>query len=95
MNIVERAEAAIARLLLSATSVDRDVREEADDAVKALIAFINAPPRHKFWGAGESDCPHEIKAGNGELHTLRCKVCGADNPSSEICRATSPTQGGS
>lgn len=41
--------------------------------------------RHKLWGAGEADCPREIKAGNGELHTLRCKVCGADNPPDDIC----------
>jgi hypothetical protein len=34
---------------------------------------------HKLWGAGEADCPADIKASNGELHTLRCKVCGRDN----------------
>jgi hypothetical protein len=33
-------------------------------------------PRHRFWGAGEPDCPPELKAPNGELHTTRCKVCG-------------------
>jgi hypothetical protein len=33
-------------------------------------------PRHQFWGAGEPDCPTELKAPNGELHTMRCKVCG-------------------
>lgn len=33
-------------------------------------------PRHDFWGAGESDCPADIKAPNGELRTMRCKVCG-------------------
>jgi hypothetical protein len=48
-------------------------------------------PRHRFWGAGEPDCPREIKAGNGELHTLRCKACGQDNPLDDICR---PTEGG-
>lgn len=41
-----------------------------DAAVDALSR------KHIFWGAGEPDCPREIKAGNGELHTLRCKVCG-------------------
>jgi hypothetical protein len=35
-------------------------------------------PRHRVWGAGEADCPADIKASNGELHTLRCKVCGLD-----------------
>ena len=48
--------------------------------------FIASPPRHKYWGAGEVDCPSEIKAPNGELHTMRCKVCGLDNPRSEICQ---------
>jgi hypothetical protein len=33
-------------------------------------------PKHKFWGAGEPGCPPELKAPNGELHTMRCKVCG-------------------
>lgn len=36
--------------------------------------------KHIYWAAGEPDCPKEIKAGNGELHTLRCKVCGVDSP---------------
>ncbi len=39
--------------------------------------------KHVYWGAGEPDCPKEIKAANGELHTLRCKNC--DNPRSPIC----------
>lgn len=34
------------------------------------------PMRHHFWGAGEPDCPPELKAPNGELHTIRCKACG-------------------
>lgn len=55
---------------------------------EALARFIEAPPAHRFWGAGEPDCPKDIKAGNGELHTLRCKECGADNPRDQICRAT-------
>src|SRR5512141_800170 len=33
-------------------------------------------PRHNFWGAGEPDCPPELKAPNGELCAMRCKVCG-------------------
>jgi hypothetical protein len=35
-------------------------------------------PKHKFWGAGEPDCPADLKAPNGELHSMRCKVCGDD-----------------
>lgn len=44
------------------------------------------PQKHDYWGAGEEDCPHDIKAGNGELHTLRCKVCGLDDPRDQVCR---------
>jgi hypothetical protein len=54
--------------------------------IRRLQEVIENPPKHKFWGAGEKDCPREIKAGNGELHTLRCKVCRLDNPRDEICR---------
>jgi hypothetical protein len=43
------------------------------------------PPKHKFWGAGEDDCPADIKARNGELHSLRCKVCGETNPRDQFC----------
>ena len=46
--------------------------------------------KHVFWGAGEPDCPQDIKASNGELHTLRCKNC--DNPKSPSCLpVTHPT----
>lgn len=56
--------------------------------VENLEAFIAKPPQHRFWGAGEADCPRDIKAGNGELHTLRCKDCGQDSPREDFCRAT-------
>lgn len=45
---------------------------------------------HDYWSGGEKDCPASIKAGNGELHTMMCKVCGAKNPRSQICWATIP-----
>lgn len=41
---------------------------------------------HKFWRAGETDCPSDIKSANGELHTLRCKVCGENN-NRQPCKA--------
>jgi hypothetical protein len=41
--------------------------------------------KHDFWRPGEPDCPKDIKAGNGELHTLRCKACGLDDPRDKIC----------
>jgi hypothetical protein len=63
--------------------------------IARLRALIENPPKHDFWGAGEPDCPREIKAGNGELHTLRCKVCGVDSPRDDFCRtAASRTTGG-
>lgn len=47
--------------------------------------------RHVFWGAGEPDCPREIKCSNGELHTLRCKVCGEDSPRLDMpCKGAKP-----
>jgi hypothetical protein len=45
-------------------------------------------PKHKFWGAGEPNCPPELKAPNGELHTTRCKVCGDGwRKSGNVCLA--------
>jgi hypothetical protein len=41
--------------------------------------------KHDYWRAGEPNCPGDIKAGNGELHTLRCRLCGQDSPRSQIC----------
>lgn len=40
---------------------------------------------HKFWGAGEPDCPADIKAPNGELTVLRCKRCNQEKPFSNVC----------
>lgn len=51
----------------------------------ALRAALSNPPKHKFWGAGEPDCPGDLKASNGELHTLRCKVCGVTSPRDVVC----------
>ena len=51
---------------------------------KTLQSALNTK-KHDYWGAGEADCPKEIKAGNGELHTLRCKTCGNENPLSDQC----------
>ncbi len=45
-------------------------------------------PKHNFWGAGEPDCPPDLKAPNGELHTMRCKVCGDGwRQSLDVCMA--------
>jgi hypothetical protein len=49
---------------------------------------MNELPRHTFWGAGEPDCPKELKAPNGELCTMRCKACGDGwRKSSDVCLA--------
>jgi hypothetical protein len=49
---------------------------------------VSELPRHHFWGAGEPDCPQELKAPNGELHTTRCKVCGDGwRKSGDVCLA--------
>lgn len=61
---------------------------KAQERVNELERLLENPPRHRFWGAGEADCPRDIKAGNGELHTLRCKACGQDNPRDQMCLAT-------
>jgi hypothetical protein len=59
--------------------------------VREIIAHLEALTReggHDFWGAGEPDCPREIKAGNGEIKKLRCKRCGQDNPRATRCPAS-------
>jgi hypothetical protein len=66
---------------------DGDEAADYIEALEARLAVLIDPPKHKFWGAGEPDCPREIKAGNGELHTLRCKVCGEDDPRDDRCLA--------
>lgn len=62
--------------------------------VEAHEAVLANPPRHRYWGAGEPDCPPDIKAGNGELHTLRCKVCGNEDARNQICRPTTEGEDG-
>lgn len=59
--------------------VDLPVSETAQRIVDLVTR------KHIYWGAGEPDCPREIKAANGELHTMRCKVCNLDNPHSQMC----------
>ena len=55
---------------------------------KTMRAALD-PPQHVYWRAGEPDCPRELKAGNGELHTLRCKVCGLEDfRANSVCRAS-------
>jgi hypothetical protein len=55
--------------------------------VERLRTLLLDPPKHRYWGAGEADCPKDIKAPNGELHTLRCRYCGQDSPRSMVCQA--------
>lgn len=89
-DTIGKANAAFIVALVNAYRANALVsRADLDEAVKEcerLRELLENPPKHRFWGAGEPDCPREIKAGNGELHTLRCKVCGIDSPRDNICR---------
>src|SRR6478736_6222776 len=74
--------------------LSKSLRASTDAAIEdalaennRLRAFLENPPKHDFWRAGEPDCPRDIKAGNGELHTLRCKACGIDSPRDDMCTA--------
>lgn len=53
---------------------------------------LRNPPKHVYWMPGEPDCPRDIKAPNGELHTLRRKQCGLDDPRDQVCAAPHQTQ---
>ena len=70
---------AIAMELACCRHVDKSITETAARSA-AMVTRM-----HSYWMPGEPDCPREIKAGNGELHTLRCKVCGRDNPLDGLC----------
>lgn len=49
-------------------------------------------PRHDFWGPNEPGCPPELKAPNGELCDMRCKVCGDGwRESHDVCMAALKT----
>jgi hypothetical protein len=92
------AEAKAARLLWAIENVDvefaisgsRGPLKPVDKKIAIIAAALEEAAadtrRHQFWGAGEPDCPRDIKAPNGELHTLRCKRCGVDNPHDTVCR---------
>ncbi len=66
-----------------------EVREmiEAALAVSPQLEALRDPPKHSYWRAGDLDCPAELKASNGEMHTLRCKVCSEESPHNPICFA--------
>lgn len=70
-------------------------RCECGRAFASCKICLGQMPRHKFWGAGEPDCPPDIKASNGELHTMRCKVCGDGwRENIDVCLANpTPEQG--
>lgn len=78
------ARYANARLIAAAPRLLAENAELRAEVERLRGALMN-PPKHNYWGAGEVGCPAEIKAGNGELHTLRCKVCGNEDARSPIC----------
>lgn len=53
---------------------------ETADRIAAMVTR-----KHTYWSAGETECPSEIKAGNGEITKLLCKVCGDVNTRSRFC----------
>lgn len=77
-------------LWLEANMADSGISWLACRIVEAHEAVLRNPPKHRYWAPGEPDCPKDIKCGNGELHTLRCKVCGQDNPINRVCVRPSP-----
>jgi hypothetical protein len=92
-DLVERLNARLAGWLggdlvnpdgpAAAAEIKRLTTQLADRDAK-LVELKN-PPKHHYWCPGEPDCPPELKAPNGELHTMRCKVCGESNPRNQIC----------
>lgn len=74
-------------------AVRERVAKAQEDEIRRLRAFIANPPKHAFWGAGEPDCPRHIKAPNGELHTLKCKRCGLEDPRDKVCCAALAQEG--
>lgn len=72
-------------LWLEANLPDAELPWLACRIVEAHEAVLRNPPKHQYWMPGEPDCPRELKAGNGELHTLRCKVCGNEDARDNIC----------
>lgn len=63
-----------------------DTIEALQSRIEALEAALRNPPRHKWWNAGEPDCPPELKAPNGELWRMQCKVCGNGTGDGVICQ---------
>ncbi len=50
--------------------------------------MTQAMPRHKFWGAGEPDCPADIKAPNGpKLYHFGAKI-NSEGQVSALCFAS-------
>ena len=58
-----------------------------DSIWQVLLDVLKSPPHHDYWAPGDPECPHDIKASNGELHTMQCRICGQQNPRSQICFA--------
>ena len=61
--------------------VDAEMLAVTREVHRAEMEALRNPPKHEFWGAGEADCPKDIKAPNGELWAMRCKVCSGDGRS--------------
>lgn len=55
------------------------------EIIEREMDLLRNTPKHIYWGAGEPNCPGDIKVPNGELHTLKCKVCGEEDPRTPAC----------
>jgi len=79
------------KMLLELPLADRELDELREQA-KHAIEQVQLRP-HEYWYAGQAGCPRELKAG-GEIHTLRCKVCGKEKPAlGPFCTGTPNTAG--
>lgn len=64
------------------------------EIIEREIELSQNSSKHIYWGVGEEECPIDIKAANGELHTLKCKLCGLENPKDNRCNKMQQSESG-
>lgn len=70
----------LAEVSKQAANIDHVIGQNAE-----LKKRLLNPVKHQYWHAGDKDRPPELKTARGELHTLRCKVCGNED-ARKICQ---------
>jgi hypothetical protein len=93
MHVIDRLSRLLAEIAVIVNGPEPALTRWSYHDLPEKVRALKRPAGHQFLGAGESDCPQEIKAANGELHTLRCKVCGRENPNCP-CPSTPTPEGG-